>query len=407
MSRGDSRIKLTALLLLNIVSCSALAEEVGILGVFQALYANTRGSFNDETPRPPCYPLIQSYCAKDKLMTTRISFYSDSAQPAGSELSISIPAAPRQFTLVHEDGQTTRSASIVLQAVGGKVSYPLLRGESIEKSISSYWEGGDFSKSIAPCTHRDKPVYQNNALAFYWRIQQGSGECKKNSARAIEGLRVEDVFFVASVTTPDPLKMKYGDYRGRVRYSVGTTGSDIAFSFGNGGGRVNDTELVLNYLLRVEPFFRVEVPAGGNRVELAPLEGWQRWLHHRRAPTRLLRNQTFNLWSNGNFTMSLDCPLRLGNNCALQSDGQPGHLVPLNVAVTLPGNFADQSGKRVINRALSVDVTPSDTFKPDIYLERAPGSLLFEVQKDAVDEMVRSAGSQYRGTVIVLWESAL
>ena len=113
--------------------------------------------------------------------------------------------------------------------------------------------------------------------------------------------------------------------------------------------------LTLNFALDVQHTLKVDIPPGGNRVELVPQGGWQSWLTQGRKPTRLFRDQTFNLSASSRFKMQLECQYTQdGQNCSVR-EPVSGHAVPLNVSVSLPHGLSDASGQPVSRRPLRLD----------------------------------------------------
>jgi hypothetical protein len=207
--------------------------------------------------------------------------------------------------------------------------------------------------------------------------------------------------FSYHLITPNPLKMSSGTYRGVLNYSVGP-GRD----FDMGDVMLPDDDLIsINFTLIVEHTLKVDIPPGGNRVLLEPQGGWQSWLSQGRKPTRLYRDQTFNIAASSRFKMSLRCQYSSGNNCALW-EPTAGHAVPLEVGVTLPGGLTDAAGQAVNRRSLRRDGVGTELFQPGFYVDRKPGTLHFEVAGDAVDEMLKPGVSRsYSGNVTVIWDS--
>jgi hypothetical protein len=138
---------------------------------------------------------------------------------------------------------------------------------------------------------------------------------------------------------------------------------------------------------------------------LEPQGGWQSWLAQGRRPTRLLRDQTFNISASSRFKMTLQCQYVSGINCALL-EPTAGHPVPLEVSVTLPAGLLDAAGQPVNRRRLRRDGVGTELFQPGIYLDRKPGTLHFEVARGDVEEMLKPGVSRsYSGNVTVIWDS--
>ncbi len=206
--------------------------------------------------------------------------------------------------------------------------------------------------------------------------------------------------FGYELRTPNPLKMSSGRYTGSLTYSVGP-GQDIDM------GDVmlpNDSALTLDFELTVEHTLKVEVPPGGNRVELVPNEGWQAWLNSGRKPTRLFRDQRFHISASSRFKMALECQHVSGNTCAISETGT-GHTVPVDVSVTLPDGLTDAAGQPVNRRRLLRDGSGTELFQPGLYVDRRSGALHFEVGQGSVEAMLDNGATTYSGDVTVIWDS--
>jgi hypothetical protein len=194
--------------------------------------------------------------------------------------------------------------------------------------------------------------------------------------------------------------MSAGRYTGMLTYSIGP-GQDVDL----GDVMVpEDSALTLNFNLQVDHPLKVEVPPGGNRVELVPQEGWQAWLNSGRKPTQLLRDQRFHLSTSSRFKMQLECQYPNGNTCAVSQAGS-GHAVPVDISVSLPDGLTDAAGQPVNRRPLLRDGSGTELFQPGFYINRQAGTLHFEVARSGVEEMLDSGGKSYSGNVTVIWDS--
>jgi hypothetical protein len=168
----------------------------------------------------------------------------------------------------------------------------------------------------------------------------------------------------------------------------------------------SDNVIVLDFRLDVEHVLKVDIPPGGNRVELVPQGGWQAWLNQGRKPTRLFRDQTFNISASSRFKMNLECQYTQdGKTCSLR-EPVSGHVVPLNVSVSLPHGLTDAGGQPVNRRQLLRDGSGTELFQPGFYVDRRPGTLHFEIPSGEVAEMIYPGQPrQYSGNVTVIWDS--
>jgi len=195
--------------------------------------------------------------------------------------------------------------------------------------------------------------------------------------------------------------MSSGEYKGSLTYTAGPGGD---FDMGD-VLLPNDTAITLNFTLDVMHSLKVEIPPGGNRIELIPQGGWQAWLNQGRKPVRLFRDQTFHVSSSSRFKMQLECQYALGNTCALR-DADSTDFVPLNTSVTLPNGLTDAAGQAVQRRPLRLDGSGTELIQPGFYLDRKPAALHFEIAREHVETMLRDGVSNtWSGDVTVIWDS--
>ncbi|CDF95341.1 hypothetical protein BN844_2902 [Pseudomonas sp. SHC52] len=206
--------------------------------------------------------------------------------------------------------------------------------------------------------------------------------------------------FAYELRTPNPLKMSSGQYTGSLVYGLGPRQD---FDFGD-VMIPNESVITLNFKLDVEHNLKVEVPPGGNRVELVPQEGWQAWLNSGRKPTRLFRDQRFHISTSSRFKMGLECQYISGNTCAITETGT-GHAVPVGIKVTLPEGLTDAAGQPVSQRPLRLDGSGTELFQPGFYVDRRLGMLHFEVAQGSVEQMLDTGAKAYSGSVTVIWDS--
>jgi hypothetical protein len=217
-------------------------------------------------------------------------------------------------------------------------------------------------------------------------------------------MRYDYLDFAYELETPNPLGMSSGKYFGSLTYSVGPNAD-----FDMGDVMVtSQSTLTLNFALDVQHTLKVDIPPGGNRVELVPQGGWQAWLQQGRKPTRLFRDQTFNISASSRFKMNLECQYSQdGKTCSLR-EPESGDVVPLKVSVSLPYGLTDGGGQAVSRRQLLRDGSGTELFQPGIYVDRKPGTLHFEIPADEVAEMIHSGTQrQYSGSVTVIWDSEI
>lgn len=307
-----------------------------------------------------------------------------------------VPSSWRDVTVVHDNTGEVETVRMRVNGIGAAytIKDPLPEG---------VWQSG-WVYAPPPCQYGGVGYGHAWYYAFFWRVPADAGVCAKQAQEDISeshAFAYENTGFSYELITPNPLAMSAGTYRGVLNYTVGPYQD-----FDMGDVMLPDDDLItLNFTLDVEHTLKVDIPPRGNRVELVPQGGWQAWLTQGRKPTRLFRDQTFNISASSRFKMNLECQYLSGNTCAVR-EPTAGHSVPLNVSVTLPYGLADAANQPVNRRPLLLDGSGTEWFQPGFYLDRKPGTLHFEVARDQVEDMLKpGVARSYSGTVTVIWDS--
>nr|WP_264427081.1 hypothetical protein [Pseudomonas agronomica] len=279
----------------------------------------------------------------------------------------------------------------VVDLVGG--------GVGVITAHDRLWNGRAWVYASAPCQYSGVGYYTTRNFQFFWRTPR-EGACAKRANYLVPSMRYSYLDFAYELRTPNPLRMSSGQYTGSITYSVGP-GRDIDMGDVMVG---SDSVVTLNFKLDVEHTLKVDLPPGGNRVELVPQEGWQAWLNSGQKPTRLFRDQRFHISTSSRFKMMLECQYVSGNTCAISAAGS-GHAVPVNVSVTLPDGLTDAAGQSINRRRLWRDGSGTELFQPGSYIDRRLGGLHFEVAQNSVEQMLDSGATSYAGNVTVIWDS--
>lgn len=261
------------------------------------------------------------------------------------------------------------------------------------------WENGIWSTAGSPCTGL-RGAGNDIGYNSFWRHPPGSAVCAKKALFDIpQPFQYETFDITYELITPNPLQMAAGVYTGQHVFRIGPHQD---FDLGDVMDP-DDNEIVLDFLLNVEHVLKVDIPPGGNRVELEPLGGWQSWLQQGRKPTRLFRDQTFNISASSRFKMKLECSWAIGDNCVLRGSVS-GLGVQILTSVSLPYGLTDAGGQTVNRRLLSRGVQP--VFQPGFYVDRKPGTLHFEVIPVHVGVIIKPGQSeQFSGQVTIIWDS--
>jgi hypothetical protein len=408
--RGRSAM---AAVLLSVWLSSAWAEEVSIQASFKPDSANPqRNKFTNDTPSSGYCAFLPQECLDNNMFSLRMPIQFNSSGPITANHTdprkgawIKVPAQWRELTVRHETTGQLETVKVRIAGIGTNVHtddvISLVGGGSDYRLAHNQLWGSSWVNAPAPCLYSGIGIYSARTYTFFWKTPSESS-CVKQAQFNVPWMRYDNLNFAYELVTPNPLGMSSGKYRGDLVYYLGP---NMDFDMGDIMQPTSST-LTLNFALDVQHTLKVDIPPGGNHVELVPQGGWQSWLTQGRKPTRLFRDQTFNLSASSRFKMQLECQYTQdGQHCALQ-EPVSGHSVPLNVSVSLPHGLSDASGQPVSRRPLRLDGSGTELFQPGIYVDRKPGTLHFEVPAAQVADMIRPGVTrQYSGNVTVIWDS--
>ena len=362
--------------------------------------------FENKTPQAGvCVSFMPARCKALGIFSLRLpglSFVTKEAIEANHEnprqgFMLTLPSDWRDVEVRHSTGET-EVVQIRIAGIGGSwnLSYP--PGVSAWARPGASWQSM-WQSAPAPCMSTNFLAAGASYAQFFWLMPEGAGACARTPSLTIPYFRWSGIDYVYELRTPNPLSMRAGEYRGSLSYSIGR-----GMDFDMGDALIPSIDTVaLNFVLSVEHALKVDIPPGGNRIELIPEGGWQAWLNRGRTPARLYRDQTFKIGASSRFKMQLECSIVMGNTCGLRNG--TGDEVPVQVAVTLPGGIDGQGDQAVRRRPLRLDGSGTELFQPLFYVNDRPGTLHFEVLRDDMAEMLNRPGSTYSGVVTVIWDS--
>ncbi|WLG46039.1 hypothetical protein [Pseudomonas sp. FP1740] len=307
-----------------------------------------------------------------------------------------VPSSWRDVTVVHDDTGESETLRMRVNGIGAAytIKTPLPTG---------VWQS-TWVNAPPPCRYGGVGYGTALYYAFFWRVPANAEVCAKQAQKDITQdyqFAYENTGFSYELATPNPLKMSAGTYRGVLNYTVGPHQD-----FDMGDVMLPDDDLItLNFTLSVEHTLKVEIPPGGRSVELVPQGGWQAWLTQGRKPTRLFRDQTFNISSSSRFKMHLECGEGGSTHCLIR-DPVSSRVAQVQLSVSLPNGLTDVSGQPVNRRPLRIGQVNAQEFRPGFYVDRAPGALHFEITPNYVDYMIQpGVSSRYSGNITVIWDA--
>ena len=340
-----------------------------------------------------------------------INFHSAySIRPGASERNgamFRVPAGWTPITVTNvETGQTER-VEIRISGIGSQyvLSDPVQSLTGAPSDIEGHrqlWSGQSWTYAPPPCLYGGESPFSETTYRFFWKTPV-SGVCSKQASFVIPGFSYRTLDFAYELRTPNPLGMSIGRYTGAFSYGIGPHG---AFDLGD-AMIPDDPILIMSVTLDVQHMLKVELPPGGNQVALQPDGSWQRWLNSGRMPTRLFRDQPFMITASSRFKMYLECGLGTAQWCILMSDEQTMG-TPYKVSVSLPNGYTDANGRPVKQQELLPTPAGAVIFQPGSYVERQPGMLHFEINKEFTERMLTiNKGNKHSGTVAVIWDSEI
>ena len=388
---------------------TAEAVTQQIRAVFKPDFANPQyNEFENRTPLSGFCLDNPPQCQAAKLFSLRLPIRTDSnATIQGGHTNermgamFNIPSQWQSITMTHP---TAPPQVVKFRVAGMGVSYrlpkpaPELTGGLGHNYV---WEGGIWSHAGPPCMGLGGA---GNDIGFnsFWRHPLGAGACAKRAMFDIpQPFKYETFDITYELVTPNPLQMVSGQYTGQHVFRVGPNQD-----FDLGDVMVtNDDIIVLDFLLDVEHELKVDIPPGGSKVQLEPAGGWQNWLHAGRKPVSLLRDQTFNISASSRVRMQLQCEVSGLFDCMLR-DRVSGRAAAVELSVSLPSGLTDLAGQPVKRRSLRVGQSNALQFQPAFYVDRAPGTLHFEMSPHYVNYILQpGVAARYVGNITVIWDS--
>ncbi|WP_236710398.1 hypothetical protein [Pseudomonas sp. RIT-PI-q] len=394
------------------IAAPVQAEQVDITALFKPDSARPQmNKFLNTTPPSGYCANYPGQCEENQTFSLQVPIQFDSRAPIRANhdsprqgAMLKVPAQWRELTVYHESTGEPETVRVRIVGIGSQYVtedvMQLVGGAEDHRVAHNLLWGLSWVYSPAPCVYSGVGWFIPTAYSFFWKTP-AQEVCAKQAKFDIPWLRLDYLDFAYELETPNPLGMSSGHYRGALTYTVGPNGD---FDFGD-VMLPSSSSLTLNFNLDVQHTLKVDIPPGGNKVQLVPAGGWQSWLQAGRRPVRLFRDQIFNISASTRFKMQLICGIGLIPDCALENR-DANRRVQLYVSVSLPNGLTDLSGQPVRHRRLMPGPENAQQFQPGFYVDRAPGILHFEVAPHQMEVMMRpGVGGTYSGSVYVVWDS--
>lgn len=224
--------------------------------------------------------------------------------------------------------------------------------------------------------------------------QKSGGFCydnRFNSTFTSTDIRIERIYMGYKLQPPDPLKMENGTYKGSLTLSLGRN-KDLDF----GDATYSDSNVTIEFTLRVTHQLKVEFPAGSNKVILQPPKGWAPWMNNGKTPSNLKAELPFRLWSSAAFDVSLSyCQYQNNRQCQLKNI-KNSHKTNVKI------NYINGEGKSILLTTSKYRFTNIN----GEYINVAR-NFSFEIDKTNLTEMMKYPGSTYQGDVTIMFEAEI
>lgn len=395
------------------LAAPAGAEQVEITALFKPDPARPQvNRFLNTTPASGYCAHYPEQCRINQIFSLQVPIQFDSRSAIVANHAsvrqgamLKVPAQWRELTVFHEVTRQPKTVRVRIAGIGSTYEtedvMQLVGGAADYRAAHNNLWGGSWVNSPAPCLYSGVGWYDTRNYGFFWKTPS-EAVCAKQAKFNVPWLRFKHLDFAYELETPDPLAMTSGHYLGSLTYTVGPNGD---FDFGD-VMLPTSSILTLNFNLDVQHTLKVDIPPGGDKVQLVPAGGWQSWLQAGRKPVRLFRDQTFNISASSRFKMSLECEFAQLFNCAIR-DPVSQRTAVVQVSVSLPNGLTDLNGQPVNRQPIRIHLGQERlVFQPGFYVDRAPGTLHFEMSPFWVNEIVRSGeGGGYRGNIVVIWDS--
>ncbi|MGA3798231.1 hypothetical protein ACPCYX_10745 [Pseudomonas fluorescens] len=398
-----------------VFSMSAGAASIEVTAMFKPDPSNPmRNEFTNTTPFTGHCASYPTFCEGLSIFSILVPIDFSSIAPIEASHSdmrkgamFRPPTDWRPLLVTHQETGEQSTLQVRIASIGARYYLPdrvqniIGEGAPVNNSIAHemLWGGYNWTFPPGPCAFTGGMYVEPAWRSFFWLTPLGS-LCAPTAAYRIESLRYDMLQIGYELRTPNPLEMSTGRYVGGYTYGVGP-GRD--FDMGD-IMLPSDDSLTINFTLDVQHTLKVDIPPGGEKIQMIAQGGWQNWLHSGRKPVRIFRDQTFHISASSRFKMFLDCQFGPGTSCYI-NDGN-NIFVPIVVSVSLPAGLMDSSGNPVRQQLLKVGEANGVVFQPSQYVDRQNGTLHFELHKDAIEIVLApTTPKHYSGTVVVIWDS--
>ncbi|MBV4477096.1 hypothetical protein [Pseudomonas botevensis] len=395
---------------LGMTSAEAANQEIRALFQPDSSQPN-KNVFVNKTPNSGYCTIDPSQCTDNNMFSIQLPIRFESAGPIdpgrpGDSIALKVPANWRQLTVTNQVTGESETVEVRIIGVGSRYvlsqsAASLVGVTNILEGHQKLWTNSSWVYAPAPCSYSGVGFYSPETYRFFWKAPV-EDSCTKVAAYRIPTMAFDSLDFAYELRTPNPLGMSSGLYTGSLTYTVGPSGD-----FQMGSMMIpNDSNITLDFVLDVQHTLKVELPPGGDKVQMEPEGGWQRWINDGKKPTYIYRDQQFFISSSTRFKVMLQCSAAGTGATLCDMGGSAGHSrfairMILPDGIVMPGNNYPSSYAFPLYNNLW-----TGPFEPMRYVDRKPGILRFYMESWDIDFMLRPGlNGTMRGNATIIWDS--
>lgn len=317
----------------------------------------------------------------------------------------SAPTLWKTVQLTNVENNEISSIDVRISGVGVKQRFNQSVTELVPGSSGALdahnklWYGGGWGYAAAPCKMTGHHSWDATSYQIFWKMQSPE-TCTKRARYPIPDISYEEFDIGYELRLPKAKTMFNGTYTGRISY---TLGPHQDFDMGD-IMLPSDSQITFEFTLKVEHELKVDIglPPGGNRIELVPLGGWQRWLQTKQVPPAINRKQSFHFSTTGPFQMTVLCDFGNSSRCSIRRLGDNSG-IPYVIKLSLPSGFVDEHDRPITDTFLYAN-TPLKIYNKHS-VGRARGALEFSIVNTSIKKLLENPGDTYSGRVTIVWDS--
>lgn len=299
----------------------------------------------------------------------------------------------KNIVLTKKGSNTTHKIKFKLTQIGAAQTPNVVKEAAGEEG--AYW----LYNVQGDCNFRLANWASASLLDYFYDIknanQQSGGVCYNNkftqTFTSSKNVSLRRIYIGYKLQPPDPLKMENGTYKGSLTLNLGHN-KDLDF----GDATYSDSNVTIEFTLRVTHQLKVEFPAGSNKVILQPPKGWAPWMNSGKTPPNLKAELPFKFWFSAPFDVSLSyCQYQNNGQCQLNN-------IKNSNKTNIKISYINGEGKSVLLSTSKYRFTNTD----GEYINIAR-KLLFEIDKTNLTEMMKYPGSTYQGDVTIMFEAEI